>query len=78
MTTNYAGQRRPQRKRRKALEDLRQQLGDRLFADFIIDVLSENGSHVMIESYSSLVPCYALKIASRDDGEGVSLWGGVS
>jgi len=54
MSANYTGQRRGQRDRRFALEEARAILGDRLFAEFMIDQCSEQGSTLSVVDLPAL------------------------
>jgi hypothetical protein len=55
VTAAYHGRRRSQRQRREVLEIIRVQLGDELFADFMIDVYAESGPTVSVADLPALV-----------------------
>ena len=55
MSTNYNANRRSQRERQAILETLRKQLGDKLFADFMIDRYAESGPTISVAD----LPCLA-------------------
>lgn len=61
MSTNYAAERHSQRERRRILEILRKQLGDKLFADFMIDRYAESGAAVSITELPCLADIWLLK-----------------
>lgn len=44
MSTSYRGHNSSQRQRRKMLNRVRSRLGDKLFADFIVDLVSQHGA----------------------------------
>ena len=54
MSAAYRGQKRSQRRRREALERIRTRLGDRRFADFIVDHVSENGPTTQVGNLPAL------------------------
>jgi hypothetical protein len=54
MATYYDGQNRSQRERREVLINLNHDLGNVLFSEFIIDILSEYGN-VSVQTLPSLI-----------------------
>jgi hypothetical protein len=65
VATAYYGERRSQRQRREILEMIRDQLGDRLFADFMIDCYTENGPTVAVGDLPALTSVWLAAKAKR-------------
>ena len=61
MSASYNGERGTQRQRREILCDIREHLGDRLFADFMIDAITGYGRGIAICELPALVDVWLLK-----------------
>jgi len=77
MSAVYSGQKRSQRRRRDVLERIRSRPGNRCFADFIIDQLSENGPTTDVENLAGLAELWvarqSLEAEAADDSLAVSV-----
>lgn len=61
MTASYAGLRSVQRQRHDVLIQLRQEMGDRAFSEFLIDALTETGPTLSVADLPSLAVVWQTK-----------------